>query len=78
MEEEMRLLHSPRPIVAYMRRHSLTQQEFAARIEKSQAAVSQWITGSRGMSIRTAEQIEEKTDGEIKVRALFPKFGRSA
>lgn len=69
-------LHSPKPLIAYMRRHKLTQQEFASRVGYSQAAVNQWVNGKRSMSIRTAEDLERRSEGEIKVRALFPKFGR--
>lgn len=75
--EEFQPLHSPKPILAYMKRHGLTQDDFADRMGYSQSAVSQWLNGRKSISIRTAERLEKRSDGEIKVRALFPKLARA-
>lgn len=75
----MEPLHSPDPINSYMRQHKLSQKEFATKMGVSQSAVSQWLTGRKSISIRTAEQIEKRSAGKIRVRALFPKlFAKAA
>lgn len=71
--------HSPAPITEYMERHELSQQAFAKRMGVSQSAVSQWLSNGKGISLTTAERMEKRSRGEIKVQALFPKlFARAA
>ena len=71
--------HSPEPIAAYMARHEMSQKQFAALVGASQSAVSQWLKKKKGVGIRTAERMERRTKGEIKVSALFPRlFARAA
>lgn len=71
--------HSPAPLRAYLERHGLTQGDFADQVNVCQSSVSQWLRGVKGISLRTAERIEKKTDREITVAALFPKlFARLA
>lgn len=70
--------HSPEPISEYMERHELSQKDFAKLMGVSQSAVSQWLSNEKGISIVTAEKMEKRSRGEIKVRALFPKLFASA
>lgn len=70
--------HSITPISEYMERHELSQKSFAKRMGVSQSIVSQWLRNEKGMSLTTAERMEKRTHGEIRVRELFPKlFARS-
>ena len=70
----MPALHNPRPIAAYLKKHGISQWEFAARFGYSQSAISQWLSRKKSPSIRTAQDLQKKSAGEIKVRDLFPKF----
>jgi predicted transcriptional regulator len=70
----VKILHSADPIADYMERNGLSQRAFANLIGVSQAAVSQWLTGARGMDIRSAELMQRRTKGQITVRALYPKL----
>lgn len=70
----METLHSPQPITEYMRRHGLSQKKFASRMGVSQSAVSQWLTRTKSIGIRTAEKMEKRSAREITVRALYPKL----
>lgn len=70
--------HTPQPIAEYMQRHELSQKDFAKLMGVSQSAVSQWLSNEKGISLPTAERMEKRTRGEIKVRALFPKLFASA
>lgn len=72
------LKHSPKPLLAYMERHRLSQADFGKRIGASQAAVSLWVTGRGRMSIKRASVIERRTKREIRSRDLFPKFFEEA
>lgn len=75
----MEPLHNPKPIATYMRRHGLSQQDFARRFGFSQSAVSQWLALKKSIGIRTAEHLEKRSEGEIRVRALYPRlFARAA
>lgn len=70
----MELLHDPKPIVSYLKRHDLSQQQFASLVRVSQSAVSQWLAGTRGISIHTAKRIQKRTKDEITIRDLFQKL----
>jgi len=70
--------HSPGPISEYLKRHELSQKDFAKLMGVSQSAVSQWLSGEKGISLTTASRIEKRTRGEIKVRILFPKLFANA
>lgn len=71
--------HSPKPIVAYMKRYGLTQSQFAELVGASQSAVSQWLQGKTRISVRRGKLIEERTGGGVRKSKLFPKlFGRGA
>lgn len=74
----MQALHCAAPILAYLKRQKMTQKDFAALVGVSQPAVSQWISGSKGIDIRTAHRIEERTRGRVSVRHLFPRMARAA
>lgn len=66
--------HSPEPISAYLERHELSQKDFAQMLGVSQSAVSQWLSKAKGISLKTAEKMEKRSRGEIRVRALFPRL----
>jgi transcriptional regulator with XRE-family HTH domain len=68
------LAHSTVPIRAYMERHGMTQTDFARQMGVSQSAVSQWLRGEKGISIRTAGRLEKRSGGEIRIATLFPKL----
>ena len=70
--------HSPEPIAQYMKFHKLSQKDFARQMDVSQSAVSQWLSNEKGISLVTAEKLEKRSRGEIRVRALFPKLFASA
>ena len=56
----------------YMERRRLSQEAFASRIGVTQSMVSQWLTGKRPVSAKSARAIERVTEGEItraKIRA---------
>lgn len=70
---------SAAPITAYLKRHGMTQSDFAKLIGVSDAAVSQWLAGTKGMKVKTAARIEKRTKREVQIRSLFPQmFSRSA
>lgn len=59
-------------IRAYMKRHGLSQQEFADQLGVSQGMVWQWLNGYRPISAERAKKIEYATGGVIKRRELRP------
>lgn len=62
-----------------MARHALTQKDFAKQMGVSQSAVSQWLSKVKGISVETAERLEKRSRGKIKVQAIFPRlFERAA
>ena len=66
--------HSPAPLAEYIKRHGLSQKDFAKAMGVSQSAVSQWLSNKKCISLVTAQQLEKRTRSEIKVRTLFPKL----
>lgn len=63
-------------ISAYLKKHGLTQEEFATRVGVTQGAVWQWLNGAK-VKPRRAIEIEELTKGEIMRHELRPDlFGR--
>ncbi len=66
--------HCPKPLLAYMKRHGLSQAAFGKRIGASQAAVSLWVTKKGRMDVKRADGIERRTRGEIKRQDLFPRL----
>lgn len=60
------------PLRAYIKRHRLSQEEFAVQLDVSQGMVWQWLNGRRRVSAERAKQIEEVTDGEIMRSQIRP------
>ena len=58
-------------IAAYLKKHGLTQKQFADKIGCTQGAVSQWLLGAQPSAERAVE-IEKKTDGQIQRHELRP------
>jgi DNA-binding transcriptional regulator YdaS (Cro superfamily) len=63
-------------IMAYMKRHRLSQKEFGKRVGTSQSMVSQWLTGRRPIGAERAVAIERRTKGEISCEDLLPNVFR--
>jgi len=64
-------------IGSYLKKHRLTQKEFALRIGVNPSMVSQWLTGRRGVGAKRAIIIERCTNGELSRRSLCPEvFGQ--
>lgn len=60
------------PIRAYIKKHGLSQQEFASQLGVSQGMVWQWLNGRSRITAERAKQIEQATGGYIKRRDLRP------
>ena len=58
-------------IRAYLERQQLSQQDFADRLEVSQALVSAWVNGAIAVSPEKAKRIEELT-GIPRLALLYP------
>lgn len=61
---------------SYLKRHGLTQQEFANRLGCSQSLVSQWISGETRITGRWAVAIERETRREVRRQELMPELFR--
>lgn len=59
-------------LAAYLKKHELSQQQFADQIGVSQGAVSHWIVGRVQISIEKAREIEKKTKGAVRLEDLRP------
>ena len=60
----------------YLKKHGMTQQQLADRLECSQSLVSQWISGDVEMTGRWAIKIERATNGEVRRQQLLPELFR--
>lgn len=58
---------------SFLKRHGITQEEFARRADMSQGTVSKLCAGTVGISIATAAKIERLTGGEVPVAVWLPK-----
>jgi DNA-binding transcriptional regulator YdaS (Cro superfamily) len=64
-------------IPAYLKKHRLSQQDFADKIGVSQGLVWQWIDGRTRITAERAKQIEAATSGELTREQLRPDiFGK--
>lgn len=52
-------------IRAYLRKHELTQEEFANRLGVSPGLVWQWINNRTRVTAEWAKEIEKETSGEV-------------
>lgn len=59
-------------LAAYLERESLTQAEFARRLQCSQGLVNQWMKGKTRITGERARQIERVTDGDVQAWELRP------
>lgn len=57
---------------AYLQKHSLTQEEFAKSIKRSQGLVWQWLNGRTRIRPEMAKEIEKVTNGEVLAHELRP------
>jgi DNA-binding transcriptional regulator YdaS (Cro superfamily) len=57
---------------AYLKRHGLSQQEFATQLDVSQGMVWQWLNRRRRVTAERAKQIEQVTGGAVKRTELRP------
>ena len=63
----------------YLEANNLTQVEFAARVGRTQGAVSQWLLGKTLISAESAIAIERATSGAVPASQLRPDiFAASA
>lgn len=60
----------------YLKKHGITQREFADRIGCSQSLVSQWITGETKLTGEWAVKIERETEREVLRQDLLPELYR--
>lgn len=56
----------------YIKRHGLSQKQFADRLGITQSAVSQWIQGDTGVRNDIAVKIVRLTGGEVSLSDLYP------
>jgi predicted transcriptional regulator len=71
--------HSTAPIIQYLEEEQMSQKDFAAFIGVSQSAVSQWMSGTKGIGLKTARRMQKKTKGRITVVSIYPSFfGKAA
>lgn len=59
-------------IKTYLKKHELTQEDFAIKLGVSQGLIWQWLDGRTRITAERAVEIEEKTDGEITRHDLRP------
>lgn len=59
-------------IPAYLKKHELSQEQFATFLGVSQGLVWQWIAGKTRITAERAKEIERKTGGEITRHDLRP------
>lgn len=65
--------------IRYMKRHGLTQTQFAERMGLSQGTVSLAISGRKPLGHKAAIRIAKKTKGEIPLEEIRPDiWGRMA
>ena len=60
----------------YLKRHKLSQQAFADRLDVSQGLVWQWLNGRSKVTGDMAVKIEDLTGGEVTRKDLRPEFYR--
>lgn len=65
----------------YLKKHGITQKQFAAKLGCSQGLVSQWITGETKITNDWALKIERETKRStphdyVKRQALLPELYR--
>lgn len=65
-------------IAAYLKKHNLTQEQFAQSFKPkvSQGLVWQWINGRTQITAERAVEIETITGGQIKRQELRPDLYR--
>ena len=61
---------------SYLKKHGLTQREFADKIGCSQSLVSQWISGETKITGQWAVAIERATERDVKRQELLPELYR--
>lgn len=66
------LFCAPMDIQSYLKKHRLSQEQFARKLEVTQGAVWQWINGRANVSPQMAKKIEKATRGQIKRHELRP------
>ena len=55
----------------YLKKHSLTQSQFAEKVNVAQPHIARIISGSRRPSIELLKRIEIETDGEVTLDDLI-------
>ena len=63
-------------LYSYLKKHGLTQREFADKIGCSQSLVSQWISGETKITGQWAVAIERATERDVKRQELLPELYR--
>lgn len=63
-------------IEKYLKKHDITQRQFADKLGCSQSLVSQWISGDTQITGRWAVLIERATGGEVRRQELLPDLYR--
>lgn len=60
---------------SYLRKHGLTQKEFAEIMKVTEITVSRWVNGKSRTTVSMALEIERTTDGEVSAMdVLFPEL----
>lgn len=62
----------------YLKKHDLSQDDFAKSIGVTQGLVWQWLEGRQRITAERALEIEEKTKGEITREELRPDLFRKS
>lgn len=65
-------------IRSYLKKHNLTQEEFAKKVGVSPGAVWQWINGESRVDPRRVRKIEAITEGEVSRHDLRPDIYETA
>lgn len=63
---------------SYLRDTGMTQAEMARRLGVTRSAVNQWLSGITAPSARQIAQIEDITEGRVRLTDLIPGQGRSS
>ena len=57
-------------LAEFLKNQGLTPTEWARRNGLSQPVISRYLNGKRGLSLKTALQIQEITEGQVTVHEL--------